>query len=412
LTKSTSEVAATKIAGIQPSIVNVSGDGGGYAISTAVRDRGTGRRLGGSPVVVVRVHTDEGITGIGEAYSAGPNLGVVEVLRDFESWLIGKDPREVERLWHLMYNGTRFPPGIVTGAAISGIEHALWDIKGKALGVPVWELLGGKCRERIRVYQAPGGSTPETMAENSVALVERYKFTALKLNPFPANAESLPWNETVKQVAARVEAVRKAVGDNVDIAVDIHAKLFEPIRAIEIAETLKQYKLFFLEEPIRPENVDALVGIKRAVNVPIATGENLYTRHQFRNLLIREAADYIQPDVCCTGGLLEMKKIASMAESFYVSVIPHNPCGPIATAVNVQFAACTQNFVILEYKADDEPPRRDLLQEPIRLVDGYAELPTAPGLGISLNEDFIERNQTEGWRRTLPVRPDGSLGYV
>jgi galactonate dehydratase len=398
-----------KITGIQPSIVDIS-TGGGYAVSTSRRSHGAWR--GGAPSIVVRVHTDEGLTGIGEAYSAGPNLGVVEVIRDFESWLIGQDPREVERLWHLMYNGSRFPPGVVTGAAISGIEHALWDIKGKALGAPVWELLGGRCRERIRVYQAPGGENAETMAENALALVERYRYTALKLNPFPANYADLTWNETLRQVAARVEAVRRAVGEGVDIAVDVHAKLFEPIRAIEIAEALRPYKLFFLEEPIRPENLDALVGIKRQVKVPIATGENLYTRNQFRNLLIREAADYIQPDVCATGGLLELKKIAAMAESFYVPVIPHNPCGPVATAVNAQFAACTQNFVILEYKADDQPPRRDLLHEPIRLVDGYLELPTGPGLGISLNEDFIVRNPSEGWRRTLPTRPDGSLGFV
>jgi galactonate dehydratase len=399
-----------KITAIQPSIVSISTDGG-YAVSTSKSGRETTRGAG-APCIVVRVHTDEGITGIGEAYSAGPNLGVVEVIRDFESWLIGQDPREIERLWHLMYNGSRFPPGVVTGAAISGIEHALWDIKGKALGVPVWELLGGKCRERIRVYQAPGGGTAEAMAENAVALVERYKYTALKLNPFPANYLNVSWNETVKQVAARVEAVRRAVGDDVDVAVDIHAKLFEPIRAIEIAEALHQYRLFFLEEPIRPENLDALVGIKQQIKMPIATGENLYSRNQFRNLLIRQAADYIQPDVCATGGLLELKKIAAMAESFYVSVIPHNPCGPVATAVNVQFAACTQNFVILEYKADDQPPRRDLLQEPIRLVDGYLELPTGPGLGIDLNEDFIARNPAEGWRRALPTRPDGSLGFV
>jgi galactonate dehydratase len=399
-----------KITGIQPSIVNIS-TAGGYAISTSKRGRDTTQGAG-VPCIVVRVHTDEGITGIGEAYSAGPNLGVVEVIRDFESWLIGQDPREIERLWHLMYNGSRFPPGVVTGAAISGIEHALWDIKGKALGVPVWELLGGKCRERIRVYQAPGGDTAETMAESAVALVERYKYTALKLNPFPANYLNLSWNETVKQVAARVEAVRRAVGDDIDIAVDIHAKLFEPIRAIEIAEALHPYKLFFLEEPIRPENLDALVGIKQQIKMPIATGENLYTRNQFRNLLIREAADYIQPDVCATGGLLELKKVAAMAESFYVSVIPHNPCGPVATAVNVQFATCTQNFVILEYKADDQPSRRDLLQEPIRLVDGYLEPPTRPGLGIDLNEDFIAQNPAEGWRRALPTRTDGSLGFV
>jgi galactonate dehydratase len=213
------------------------------------------------------------------------------------------------------------------------------------------------------------------------------------------------------QAIKRIEAVRRAVGDAVDLGVDVHAKLFEPIRAIELAEALRPYRLFFLEEPIRPENLDALLAIKQQVNVPIATGENLYTRHQFRNLLIRGAADYLQPDVCVTGGLLEMKKIASMAESFYVSVIPHNPMGPVATAVNVQFAACAQNFVLLEYKAD-EGPRRDLLQEPVRLVDGYLELPSGPGLGVTLNEEYIARNPAENWRRVLPSRPDGSLGFV
>lgn len=366
----------------------------------------------GAPCVFVKVETNEGIYGVGEAYSAGPNRAVAEVIDDFGTWLIGHDPREVERLWHLMYNGSRFPPGVVTGGALSGIEHALWDIKGKALGAPVWELLGGKCRDRIRVYQGTGGGTPEDMAANAVRLVERYQFTALKLAPFPPDFHHLSWNETVTRVARRIEAVRHAVGDDVDLAVDVHAMLFEPIRAIQIAEALKPYHLLFLEEPFRPENLDALATFKRQVTVPIATGENLYTKNQFRSLLVREATDFIQPDVCATGGLLEMKKIAAMAESFYVSVIPHNPMGPVATAVNATFAACTSNFVILEYKADDESPRRDMVKEPIRLRDGYLDLPGGPGLGIDLNEEYLLKNPAEGWRRQLPTRPDGSFAFV
>jgi galactonate dehydratase len=361
---------------------------------------------------LVKVETDEGLHGVGEAYSAGPNQAVAEVIDDFETWLIGQDPREVERLWHLMYNGSRFPPGVVTSGAISGIEHALWDIKGKALGAPVWELLGGKCRDRIRVYQSPYGDSPEELAANAVRLIELYKFTALKIVPFPSEFHSLSWNETVKQVARRAEAVRRAIGDDVDLAVDLHAKLFEPVKALQIAAMLEQYDLLFLEEPFRPENIDALATFKRQVSVPIATGECLYTKNQFRSVLVKEAADYVQPDICAAGGLLELKKIAGMAESFYVSVIPHNPLGPVATAVNAHFAACTANFVILEYKTDDESPRRDMVKEPMRLKDGYLELPTGPGLGIDLNEEYLLQNPSTGWRRRLPVRPDGSLAFV
>jgi galactonate dehydratase len=368
-------------------------------------------RSSSAPTVIVKVGTDDGLHGVGEAYSAGPNRAVAEVIRDFEGWLVGQDPREVERLWQLMYNGSRFPPGVVTGAAISGIEHALWDIKGKALGAPVWELLGGKCRDRIRVYQAPHGASADALAADARALVERYGFTAVKIGPFPPDFQALSWSETLRQAARRIEAVRRAVGDDVDIAVDVHAVLFEPIRALEVAEVLKPYRLLFLEEPFRPENLDALATFKRRVTVPIATGENLYTKHQFRNLLVREATDFVQPDVCATGGLLEMKKIAAMAEAFYVSVIPHNPMGPVATAVNASFAACTPNFVILEYRADDESPRKDMVKQPVRLREGYLEVPSGPGLGIEVNEEYLSTNRSEGWRRRVPVRPDGSIAY-
>ena len=366
----------------------------------------------GSPYVFVKVETDEGITGVGEAYPAGPNRAVAEAIHDFGSWLIGQDPREIERLWHLMYNGSRFPGGVVTCGAISGIELALWDIKGKALGAPVWELLGGKCRDRIRVYQAVHGNTPEELTERAQALVERYAITAIKVNAFLPDLHQKSWPETLNQVDRRIGALRAGLGDGVDIAVDIHAMLFEPIRAVEVAEVLKPYRLLFLEEPLRPENVDALANFKRQVTVPIATGEQLYTKNQFRNLLVREATDFIQPDVCATGGLLELKKIAAMAESFCVSVIPHNPLGPVATVVNANFAACTSNFVILEYKADDVSPRRDMIQEPLKLIDGYLELPHGPGLGVELNEEYLLKNPRENWRRQLPTRPDGSFAYV
>ena len=360
----------------------------------------------------VKVHTDDDLYGVGQAYSAGPDNAVIEVIRDFESWLIGQDPFQIEHLWSLMYNGTRFPFGVVVGGALSGIEHALWDIKGKALGVPVYELIGGKCRDKVRVYQSVHDETPEAMGEKAIALVEQYGYTALKLNPHPPNYAALSENAVIREAVARMEAVRRAVGPDIDIGVDIHARIFEPIRALQMIEALQPYQPFFIEEPLRPENVEALALLRAKAHVPIATGEALYTKFQFRNLFVQEAADIIQPDVCSVGGLLEMKKIAGMAEAWYTSVIPHNPMGPIATAINVHFAASTPNFVALEYHPDDQPPRRDMVNEPLVLKDGYLQIPTTPGLGIDLNEAAVTMHPARTWHRPFPFHADGSMGLI
>lgn len=358
----------------------------------------------------VKVHTDEGIHGVGEAYSCGPDRATVEVIKDFASWIEGKDPRDVEGLWHLMYAGSRFPGGSVVNAAISGIEHALWDIAGKAAGLPVYRLLGGRCRDKIRVYQNPGGATPEEMADNAVRLIDRYGYTALKLSPLPTGYQEMPWRELLRAATGRVEAVRRAVGDTVEIGVDPHARLFEPFRAIELCRALEPFDLLFVEEPLRPENYDALGKVREHVSVPIATGEMLYTRHEFRDLIAKQACDIAQPDICLTGGILETKKIAALAESAYVTVAPHNPCGPIATAVNVHFAAATTNFLILEYKPD-EGARAEIVDHPMTIRDGYLEIPEVPGLGIDLNETAVGRYPFRPWHRSFNYRTDGSLAF-
>ncbi|HLZ07769.1 MAG TPA: galactonate dehydratase [Chloroflexota bacterium] len=367
--------------------------------------------VNGRNLIFLKVNTDEGITGVGEAYSVGPDLATVETIRYFADWLAGEDPGNVEHLWARLYNQSRFPGGSIVNSAISGIEHALWDIKGKALGVPVYQLLGGKCRDRILAYHGCGGPTPEALAENAAARIEAGGYGAVKISPFNPGFERMSWGATLRIAAARLAAVREAVGDDIDIGVDPHATTFEPIRAIELAAALAPYRPSFVEEPLRPENIDALARVVAKVTVPIATGENLYTKYEFRELLVKQAADIIQPDICIAGGILELKKIAAMAEAFYVPVAPHNPMGPVATAVNVQFAASTPNFLILEYIADDRPPRRDLVKEPIRLKDGYLELPTAPGLGIELNEDAFPRFPYRTWHRVSPIRPDGSIAF-
>lgn len=357
--------------------------------------------------VFVKVISEDGLEGIGEAYSCGPDDATVAVIHDFETWLVGEDPRNIEFLWQKMYNFSRFPGGSVVNAAISGIEQALWDISARALGVPVWRLLGGKCRDKVRVYQGIGAD-PQV----ALRLVEEKGYTAFKIGPFESGSDQKPVNSHPREAAARLKRLRDALGEDFDIGVDPHAKIFEPIRAVQMAEALAPYKPFFFEEPLRPENVDALASVRAKVTIPIATGEMLYTKFAFRDVLVKGAADILQPDVCITGGLGEMKKIAAMAEAFYTNIAPHNPMGPVATAVNVHFAASTQNFLILEYIPDDQPPRRDLIKEPLVVKDGHIAVPETHGYGVELNEEAFGKYPWKRWHRGFSYRRDGAVAYL
>jgi galactonate dehydratase len=370
--------------------------------------------VGRRNVPFVRVLTDEGIHGIGEAYSVGPDRATVKTIEYLTEWLLGRDPQDIEGLWHLMYDASRFPGGSVLNAAISGIEHALWDIKGKALQVPVYQLIGGKCRDKVRVYQSVSGDTPDALADNARKLVQRYGYTALKMFPF-YRGQPL-WHDTgitaaLKGAEARIEAVREAVGDEVDIGLDAHAQIFAPSMALSLCRVLEPYHPLFLEEPLRPENRAAMGHLRAQSPIPIATGEQLYTKFEFRELLANQAADIIQPDICVVGGLWEMRKIAAMAEAEYVTVAPHNPCGPVANAVNLHFCLSTHNFLILEYKPDDSPDRGPLVDEAIAIQDGYLLPPDRPGLGIELNLDECAQRVYQSWHRPFLWRVDGSLGY-
>jgi galactonate dehydratase len=368
--------------------------------------------VGNRNLVFVKVETDQGIHGIGEAYSCGPDEATVAVIQDYKRWLVGQDPRNIEHLWATMYNFTRFPGGLVVNAAMSGIEHALWDISGKAAGLPVYMLIGGKCREKVRVYQSASGATPEQVAEDAKRKVEKYGYTAVKMSPHAPGTNALPHNRVTRTAGQRVRAVREALGPDVDIGVDIHAKFFEVSRAARMAREIEPYNPMWLEEPIRPENVAAMAKLADRVNIPLASGECNYTKYEFRQILAAQALDIIQPDVCVCGGLMEMKKIAAMAEASYVAVAPHNPMGPVATTVNVHFALSTPNFFILEYTPDDAGARRDLLQEPLMVREGYIPAPLKPGLGIELNEEAIRRYPPKPWRRGFEYRADGSVAYI
>jgi galactonate dehydratase len=369
-----------------------------------------GVNLGDGNHVFVKVLSDEHIYGIGEAYRVGPDAATIAVIADYKSWLVGQDPFRIEHLWRLMYNGSRFPGGSVGYAAISGIEIALWDLKGRALGRPVYELIGGRCRDRVRVYRGIGGSTAQALADDARRAVGE-GLTAVKMLPQPPEAETLSWGQVLRGTAERMEAVRKAVGESVDIGLDPHARIFEPYKARELAEAVKPYRPMFLEEPIRPENIAALAALRREVKVPIATGEMLYTKYAFRDILAAGAADILQPDLLICGGLLEAKKIAAMAEAFDVKMAPHNPLGPVSTAVAVQFAASTPNFLILEYRRDQTGPARDLVRKPLVLEDGHLRIPDVPGLGIELNEPAFDGKPLQAWHRPFVIEADGNIGY-
>jgi galactonate dehydratase len=359
----------------------------------------------GHNYVYVKVSTDQGIHGWGEAYPGGPDAAVMANVLDFKDWLVGKDPRNIEYLWATMYNFSRFPGGLVVNAAISGIELALWDIAGKAAGLPVHMLLGGKCRNKVRTYQA--ANTPE-VAEK---LIEKYGYTAIKASfGFP---DTIPQNAALDSFGAQAEALRKALGPGVDLCFDAHAKVWAPYLAYELAEILKPVRPLFLEEALRPENMASMAELRRKVQIPIATGEELYTKYQFQQLLSLGGADIIQPDVCLAGGMLEHKKIAAIAESHYVQVAPHNPLSPLATIINIHFAASTPNFLILEYHPDDESPRKDLVMgEAIVAKDGYLEIPDKPGWGYEMNEEVFKRLPGKTWHRGFSYTPDGAPSFI
>ena len=367
--------------------------------------------LSGRNWVYVKVLTDEGIEGIGEAYSVGPDEGTVAVIQDFKRWLIGENPLNIEKIWQKMYYFTRFPGGSVVNSAISGIEHALWDIAGKKYGVPVYMLLGGKCREKVRCYQSVGGSTPEELAENAKRLVKKYGYTALKIDPIPQSTVR-PFNLVIEQAVERMKALRDALGYKVDIAIDAHAKIFEPSNAVKLAKAVEEFAPLFLEEPIRPENVDALAIVTRKTSVPIASGEQLYTKFEFAPLIEKHAADIIQPDICCVGGLLECKKIAAMAEAHYISMAPHNPMSPLATAINVHLCVSLMNFLILEQRPPDVTPWSDVLKNPLRLKDGYYEPPAGSGFGVELNESVFAKFPPKAWHRKFKYNEDGSVALI
>ena len=351
--------------------------------------------------IFVKVFTDEGIVGVGEASLEWNELAVAGAIRNLSPLVIGRDPSRIEDLWRSMYRDPYWRGGPVITTALSGIEQALWDILGKRLGVPVYQLLGGKCRERLRAYANAwykGAVIPEDFAERAVKTIEK-GYTALKWDPFGSSDLIMDYEERKRAVAV-VRAVREAVGETIDLLIEVHGRL-NPATAIQMARELEEFRPFWYEEPVPPDNLEALSKVAAATVIPIATGERLYTKYGFRELLSSQAADVIQPDLCHAGGILEVKKIAAMAESWYVPIAPHNPNGPVGTAATVHLGACTPNFLILEYFCEDEEWLSEIVEEPIHFERGEVLIPDRPGLGIELKEAGIAKRPYQPVRLSM-----------
>lgn len=345
-------------------------------------------------IVFVKMETDQpGLIGWGEATLEGKPRAIVGCIQDMEPMIVGQDPHRIEHCWQILYRSGFWRMGVIGLSALSGIDQALWDIKGKDLGVPVYELLGGRVRDKVRVYThfagpAATGRYPGVDFEDSVrsarSKVER-GWTAIKTVPVPIT-NVLDGPKKLQHAETFLRTIREAVGDEVDILLDLHGRL-TPQMAIQYGKRFEPYHPLFLEEPVQAENPKAMAPVARALSIPIATGERLFLRWGFREILELGAASLLQPDPCHAGGISETRRIAAMAETYYAGLAPHNPYGPLATAVSVHIDLASPNFVIQEMiDPESAPQAQALLKDPLPVVDGHILPPVRPGLGVEVDE--------------------------
>nr|WP_159795168.1 galactonate dehydratase [Puerhibacterium puerhi] len=364
--------------------------------------------------VFLKIETDEGIVGWGEPVLEGRAASVVAAVEELSEYLIGQDPRRIEEHWTVLYRSGFYRGGGIHMSALAGIDQALWDIKGKALGVPVHDLLGGRLRDSIKVYSWIGGDRPSDTAAAAKDAVDR-GFTAVKMNG-PEELQYIDTRAKVEKVVDNVQAVRDAVGPNIGIGVDFHGRVHRPMARV-LLDALAPYHLMFVEEPVLSEHVDGIAEVLRTSAVPIALGERLFSRWDFKNVITQGLVDIIQPDLSHAGGITEVRKIAAMAEAYDIAVAPHCPLGPIALAACLQLDAVAYNAVIQEqslgihYNTSND--LLDYLVDPsvFAYSDGSVAIPRGPGLGIEVNEEYVRERAVEGhrWRNPVWRHSDGSF---
>ena len=357
--------------------------------------------------LLIKIHSEDGYVGVGEGGVHGwqrPTKTMIEVMSHY---LVGKDPNLIEHHYQWLYRSSHFMGSVVQGA-LSAIDIALWDMKGKRLGVPIYDLMGGKTRDRVRCYMHVGGDTGEELAEDALR-AKQQGFTAVRFTPFPNDYYlHKSYTEWADEAVERVGMVKDAVGSDVDICVEIHRQM-NPAESIWLGRRLEQFNPFFYEDPMLPDSPARMAEVQSQCNIPIATGERFTTIFEYQQLLENGGCAYVRPDLCLCGGLSGCKKVAAMAEAQHVKVIPHNPLSPVSTAACVQLDACIPNFALQEYTGESEPPKSELLVEPLELIDGYLTVPEGPGLGIELNEDTLARIGEDPKVLDTPIGFDGSV---
>ena len=364
----------------------------------------------------LKITTNEGISGWGEPVLEGRAQTVETALREMAPLLIGQDPLRIEHLWQTLYRSTAYRGGPILTSALSGVEMALWDIKGKACGQPVYQLLGGKCRDRVRMYGHlkptghPGDFPIEAMLEITRGRLAE-GFTVMKYSIIPP-IRPIDSPAMVEAAVERFAAVRECIGKNVDLAIDFHGRV-SPAMSRRLLAALEPYYPLFVEEPVLPENVDALAAVARGTSIPIAAGERLFTRWGYRELIEKQAVSVVQPDLCHCGGILEARKIAALAENYYMTYAPHNPLGPISLAACLQLDACAPNLLAQEHPGmpDGQDLGVGILTKPFVIEkDGCIRIPDGPGLGIEVDESRLEELAFPGaWDTPRLFFEDGSI---
>ena len=362
----------------------------------------------------LKIDTDEGLCGWGEPVVEGKADTVAACVREMESYLLGRDPRQIEDIWQTLYRGAFYRGGPIISSAISGIEQALWDIKGKYYNLPVYEFLGGACRDNIRVYCWVGGDRPADVGAEALKQ-KKLGFTAVKMNA----TEELHYIDSYDKLDAvceRVAAIRETCGKDFGIAVDFHGRVHKSM-AKELAHALEEYRLMFIEEPVLSENYEALREVAKYTSTPIALGERLFTRWDFKKIFEQGVADIIQPDLSHAGGILECRKISAMAEAYDMAVAPHCPLGPIALAACLHMDACTPNAFIQEQSLgihyNQGSDLLDYLRNP-KVFDygnGVVKMPSGAGLGVEVNEELVieKAKRSHNWKNPVWRNSDGTI---
>ena len=359
---------------------------------------------------VIRIHTDTGISGVGQTACWGYPEAVDSIINTFKKYLIGQNPLRIEHHWQYLYRMGPFR-GTALSGAISAVDIALWDIKGKHFGVPIWELLGGNCRDKIRLHLLGGGSTPETMYEAAKAAVDE-GFTALKFDPVVGNFQDMAVDRLVKTARDIVAAAREGGGPDLDLIVEVHRKL-TPMNSIVLESALAPFNLYFIEDPIQIDTITTQGELAKRMTTPLAVGERNVSIWEFREILEAGGPQYVRPDVGLAGGITHCKKIAALAEAYHSAVITHNFLGPLITAASLHLDTSIPNFITQEYTKGDESEDFAVYKVAYQREGGYIPIPEVPGLGIELDDSLIEQNPYQPMNTgTTPLREDGSVAYA